>query len=56
MMRSVPQRILPGLKGQGGPGIGGGQAGDLYLEVHFKPTLRYRVEDRDVYVALRVTP
>ncbi len=44
------------LKGQGGPGMGKGQAGDLYLEVAFRPHPRYRVEDRDVYVDLPVAP
>lgn len=44
------------LAGQGGPGIGGGASGDLYLEIHFRPDPRYRVEGRDVYETLRVTP
>lgn len=56
----IPQGIHEGkvirLAGQGGPGIGGGQAGDLYLEVRFKPHPRYRVEERDVYARLPVAP
>ncbi len=44
------------LAGQGGPGLGQGQAGDLYLEVEFRPHARYRVEERDVYLDLPVAP
>ena len=44
------------LTGQGSPGMGGGAAGDLYLEIHFKPNPRYRVEGRDVYETVPVTP
>lgn len=56
----IPKGVREGqvirLAGQGGAGIGDGAAGDLFLEVHFKPHPRYRVEDRDVYVTLPVTP
>lgn len=44
------------LAGQGGPGLGQGPAGDLYLEVGFRPHPRYRVEERDVYLDLPVAP
>lgn len=44
------------LTGQGNPGVGGGPAGDLYLEVHFKPDQNYRVDGRDVYETVPVTP
>jgi len=44
------------LAGQGSPGMGDGGNGDLYLEVHFKPHPRFRVEGRDVYAALPVAP
>jgi len=44
------------LAGQGGPGLGQGRAGDLYLEVEFRPHPRYRVEERDVYLDLPVAP
>jgi curved DNA-binding protein len=44
------------LAGQGGPGTHGGEAGDLYLEVHFNAHARYRVEGRDVYATLPVAP
>ena len=44
------------LVGQGGPGLGQGKAGDLYLEVEFRPHPRYRAEERDVYLDLPVAP
>jgi curved DNA-binding protein len=57
---TIPRGIRAGqhirLAGQGGPGIGQGKAGDLYLEVGFRPHARYRVEERDVYVDLPVAP
>ncbi len=56
----IPKGVHAGqvirLAGQGAPGVGGAPAGDLYLEVHFEPHRRYRVEDRDVYATLPVTP
>ena len=44
------------LAGQGSPGLGQGRAGDLYLEVGFRPHPRYRVEEHDVYLDLPVAP
>lgn len=44
------------LAGQGGPGVGGAAAGDLYLEIHFHPDSRYRVEGRDVFETVKVAP
>ena len=56
----VPKGIREGqhlrLKGQGGPGHGAAPAGDLYLEVHFKPDKLFRLDGRDVFVDLPVTP
>jgi curved DNA-binding protein len=56
----IPRGILPGqqirLAGQGGPGTGEGKAGDLYLEIEFRPHRWYRVEGRDVYLDLPVAP
>lgn len=57
---AIPKGLVEGqlirLAGQGGPGIGGAKAGDLYLEVRFSPDPRYRVEGRDVYQSVPVTP
>jgi curved DNA-binding protein len=56
----IPKGVKEGqhirLTGKGSPGFGGSAAGDLYLEVQFKSDARYRVEGRDVYEALPVTP
>jgi curved DNA-binding protein len=56
----IPQGIRDGQKirlaGQGGPGMGSGKAGDLFLEVEFKPDRKYRVDGDDVYLSLPVTP
>ncbi len=57
---TIPKGIRPGqhirLAGQGAPGLGDGKPGDLYLEVDFRPHPRYRVEERDVYLDLAVSP
>ena len=56
----IPKGVRAGqhirLAGQGGPGIGGGNPGDLYLEIEFRPHLHYRVDQRDVYLDLPVAP
>ena len=56
----IPKGVKEGqhirLAGQGSPGMGGGPAGDLYLEVQFSSDPRYRVEGRDVYETVPVTP
>jgi curved DNA-binding protein len=44
------------LSGQGAPGLGAGTAGDLYLEVSFRPHRLYRVDGRDLYFDLPVAP
>jgi curved DNA-binding protein len=48
------QRIR--LAGQGGEGMGGGPAGDLFLRVRVKPDRRFRVEGRDLHTDLPVAP
>jgi curved DNA-binding protein len=57
---TIPKGIRAGqhlrLAGQGGPGVGKGASGDLYLEVAFNPHPRFRVDDRDVYVDLKLAP
>ncbi len=62
--RTLKVRIPAGIKsgqhirlsGQGNPGFGGGPAGDLYLEVGFKPHRMYSVEDNDLYLDLPLAP
>jgi curved DNA-binding protein len=56
----IPKGIQDGQKirltGQGGPGLGGGKAGDLFLEVEIRPEKQYRMDGSDVYLTLPVTP
>lgn len=56
----VPKGIRAGqhirLAGQGGPGTGQGGAGDLYLDVEFRPHRLYRVDKHDVYCDLPIAP
>jgi curved DNA-binding protein len=57
---SIPAGVTEGqqirLAGQGSPGIGGGPAGDLYLEVTIRPHRLFKVEGRDVSLTLPVAP
>lgn len=57
---SIPKGIRAGqhlrLAGQGAPGLGGGAAGDLYLEIVFKPDPKFRADGRDVYANLPLAP
>lgn len=56
----IPLGIYAGqvirLAGQGGPGSGGAAAGDLLLEVQFRPHPRWRAEGRDLSVDLPLAP
>lgn len=56
----IPRGVRAGqhirLAGQGGPGLGDGKPGDLYLEVEFRTHAHYRVDRRDVYLDLPVAP
>ena len=56
----IPKGIRPAqqirLAGQGGPGFGGAEPGDLYLEVEFRDHPLYRVEGADIYLDLPVAP
>ena len=57
---TIPKGIIEGqrirLKGQGMPGLGGGPAGDLFLEIVFEKDPIFRAEKRDIYMTLPVTP
>jgi len=44
------------LAGQGAPGVGGAAAGDLLLEVQFKPHPRFRADGRDLHLSLPLAP
>ena len=56
----IPKGITRGqrirLRGQGSLGTGQGKAGDLYLEIDFEPHAYFRVENRDIYLDLPITP
>ncbi|MFJ1261042.1 DnaJ C-terminal domain-containing protein, partial [Cupriavidus sp. CuC1] len=56
----IPKGVREGqlirLGGQGAPGIGGAPAGDLFLEVHFKPHDQLKVKGRDLHLVLPVAP
>jgi curved DNA-binding protein len=56
----IPKGIRPGqhirLSGQGSPGINNAPAGDLYLQVEFKPHPFYLVQGKDVYLELPLAP
>ena len=55
----IPRGILAGqtirLAGQGS-GTAGGKPGDLYIEVEFQPHRLYRLDGRDLFLDLPVTP
>ncbi len=57
---TIPKGIREGqhirLAGQGSPGVGKGQPGDLYLEVAFAPDPVFRVDGKDVSFDLPITP
>jgi curved DNA-binding protein len=56
-------RIPPGvrdgqrlrLRGRGSPGMGGGQAGDLYLVIQVQPHPYFRREGQDIYIDVPIT-
>ena len=56
----IPKGVRQGqqirLAGQGGAGHGRGKAGDLFLEVEFRPHAFYHVEGKDVFLDLPVAP
>ncbi len=57
---NVPPGIKDGqrirLAGQGGQGLGGGEAGDLYLKIRLAPHARFKVKDNNVVYDLPLAP
>jgi len=56
----IPAGVTDGqqirLRGQGEPGVNGGPAGDLYLEIGIKPHPMYELHGRDLHLTLPVAP
>ncbi|WP_216900559.1 DnaJ C-terminal domain-containing protein [Synechococcus sp. CCY 9618] len=56
----VPRGVIEGerlrVPGRGGAGIGGGPAGDLYLDIHLKPHPRFRAVGHDLYLDVPIAP
>ncbi len=56
----IPAGVVDGqqvrVPAQGQPGVGGGPAGDLFLQVRLKPHRWFRAEGRDIWLDLPVTP
>jgi curved DNA-binding protein len=44
------------LKGQGAPGIGGAENGDLFIEVEYAPHPHFTVQGSDILVTVPITP
>lgn len=57
---TIPAGIRPGqrirLAGRGGKGVGGGEAGHLYLKVELQTDPRFRLEGSDLHTVVPVTP
>jgi curved DNA-binding protein len=57
---TIPAGVIEGqqirLAGQGSPSMSGGRAGDLYLEVSFRPHAVYSVQGRDLTMTLPLAP
>ena len=56
----VPAGVTHGqkirLRGQGGPGVGQGAAGDLYIEIQIAADEQFHLDGKDVSVSVPVTP
>ncbi|HLB41401.1 MAG TPA: DnaJ C-terminal domain-containing protein [Gammaproteobacteria bacterium] len=57
---NIPVGVIQGqqlrLTGQGGTGMGGGSAGDLYLEIDIQSHPRFSLQNKDIFMTLPVTP
>jgi curved DNA-binding protein len=56
----IPAGVTDGqtlrLAGKGGPSMGGGPNGDLYLEIKLEPHKLFEVHDKDVLLSLPIAP
>lgn len=57
---AIPRGVTEGqrirLAGQGGSGVSGGKAGDLFMEVSFEPHPLFEADGRNILLALPITP
>ena len=57
---TIPAGVVEGqrirLQGQGSAGVGGGRAGDLYLEIGFRPHRLFELNGRDITLTLPIAP
>ena len=57
---TIPKGVSEGkrirLTGQGGEGVGGGQAGDLYLVVSIEPHPKFKLRGCDLHTILDISP
>ncbi len=55
----IPPGVAPGqrirLAGQGAPGVGGGEPGDLFLEIEYAPHPHFSVDGKNILLTLPVT-
>jgi curved DNA-binding protein len=54
--KGVKEEQMIRLSGQGSTSYPGQKPGDLYLQVHFKPHPQFRVDGKDIYETIPVTP
>lgn len=56
----IPKGATDGQKlrvpGKGGPGVNGGPAGSLYLEIHLRPHPLFKVSGHDLYLDVPIAP
>ena len=54
--KGIKEKQIIRLAGQGATSYPGRKPGDLYLEIHFKSNAQYRIDNKDVYQTIPVTP
>jgi curved DNA-binding protein len=56
----IPPAMTPGqfmrLRGQGAAGMGGGEPGDLFVEIELEPHPHFTVDGQDIYITVPITP
>lgn len=56
----IPPAMAPGqfmrLRGQGAPGSGGGEPGDLFVEIELEAHPHFTVDGQNIYITVPITP